>query len=82
MRSVTAIVMALRNLADHADDGDHDGDIFIYRGGRAPQHVHVTHVRIDKSVDEIEKFAFNYCQSLIQVDTNDGIRRVRKRAFY
>ena len=46
-------------MADDAEDDvewvddDFDGDIFIYRGGRrAPQHV--THVRIDKSVDEDE----------------------------
>eukprot|EP00986_Skeletonema_menzelii_P020361 scaffold30961_cov217-Skeletonema_menzelii.AAC.3 len=66
-------------MADHADDGDNDGDIFIYRGGRAPQHV--THVRIDKSVDEIEKNAFRYCEHLVQVDTHDGIRKVGAMAF-
>ena len=65
-------------MADHAE-GD---DIFfiIYRGGRAPRHV--THVRIDKSVDEIEDDAFNGCEHLVQVDTHDGIRKVGKRAFY
>ena len=41
-------------MADHAavDDYD-DGNIFIYRGGWAP--LHVTHVLIDKSVNEIEE---------------------------
>ena len=42
-------------MADHADD-NFDGDVFIYRGGRAPQHI--SHARIDKSVDEIEEKAF------------------------
>ena len=65
-------------MADHADDND-IRDIFIYRGGRAPQHV--THVRIDKSVDEIEKNAFRYCEDLLQVDTHDGIRKVGRSAF-
>ena len=66
-------------MADHAVD-DFDGDIFIYRGGRAPQHI--THARIDKSVDEIMDDAFNGCRILLTVETHDGIRRVGKRAFY
>ena len=68
-------------MADHADDGnDYDGDVFVYRGGRAPQHV--THVRIDKSVEVIEEHVFDGCENLVQVETHDGIRRVRKCAFY
>ena len=65
-------------MADHAED-DFDGDIFIYRGGRAPWHV--THARIHESIDEIEEDAFRSCQRLVQVDTHDGIRRVGKQAF-
>ena len=57
-----------------------DGDnIFIYRGGRAPQHV--THARIDKSVSEIEEEAFDGCENLLQVETHNGLRRVGKWAF-
>jgi len=68
-------------MADHADDGhDYDGDIFVYRGGRAPQHV--THVVIDKSVEVIEDNAFRDCQHLVQVETHDGIRSVGERAFF
>eukprot|EP00985_Skeletonema_marinoi_P028366 scaffold24668_cov85-Skeletonema_marinoi.AAC.1 len=67
-------------MADHANDGNNDGggdrDVFVYRGGRAPHHV--THVRIDKSVEVIEDFAFEYCARLVQVDTHDGIS---ERAF-
>ena len=66
-------------MADHADNDDGDGDIFVYRGGRAPQHV--THVLIDESVDEIEDNAFNGCEHLLHVDTHDGIRKVGKSAF-
>ena len=66
-------------MADHAVD-DFDGDIFIYRGGRAPQHV--THVLIDESVDDVEVDAFRDCEHLVQVDTHDGLRTVGKRAFY
>ena len=66
-------------MADHHAEEDYDGNIFIYRGGRAPRHV--THVRIDKSVDEIEEYAFSKCHRLVQVDTHDGIRKVGRNAF-
>ena len=49
-------------------------------GGRAPQHV--THIRIDKYVDEIEDVAFNSCENLLQVETHDGIRKVGSMAFW
>ena len=65
-------------MADHAVE-DFDGDIFIYRGGQAPQHI--THACIDRSVAEIEESAFDGCRNLVQVDTHDGIRKVGKRAF-
>ena len=64
-------------MADHAVD---DGDIFVYRGGRAPRHV--THVLIDRSVDEIEDNAFEFCMDLLNVDTHDGLRKIGKRAFF
>ena len=65
-------------MAHHAED-DFDGDIFIYRGGRAPQHI--THVLIDESVDEIEDKAFENCRRLVQVDTHNSLRRIGKWAF-
>ena len=66
-------------MADHADNND-DGDIFIYRGGRAP--LHVTHARIDISVDDIEDDAFYGCKHLLTVETHDGIRKVKAFVFY
>ena len=71
-------------MADHAEDndGDGDGDVFIYRGGHAPEHI--THARIDESVDEIiEEWAFNGCQNCLErVDTHDGLRKIAKKAFW
>eukprot|EP00984_Skeletonema_dohrnii_P029212 scaffold19651_cov94-Skeletonema_dohrnii-CCMP3373.AAC.2 len=71
-------------MADQANHGNGGGggdrDIFVYRGGRAPQHV--THVRIDKSVEVIEDHAFEDCEHLVQVDTHDRIRKVGRRAFH
>ena len=66
-------------MADHVVDDDFDGDIYIYRGGRAPQHI--THARIDKSINEIEDEAFSDCHNLLTVETHDGIRKVGKKAF-
>ena len=67
-------------MADHADDDDGDGDIFIYRGGRAP--LHVTHAHIDRSLEEIEEASFWSRQNLLQVDTHDGLRKIGKSAFF
>jgi len=67
-------------MADQANNGNGDRDVFVYRGGRAPDHV--THVRIDKSVEVIEEDAFEYCEHLLKVDTHDRIRKVGKSAFY
>ena len=66
-------------MADHAVEDDFDGDIFIYRGGRAP--LHITHACIDESVSEIEGAAFRDCDRLVQVDTHDGIRKIGAYAF-
>jgi hypothetical protein len=67
-------------MADHAED-DFDGDdIFIYRGGWAPQHV--THVLIDQSVNEIEDQAHENCVHLVRVDTHDGLRKIGQYAFW
>jgi len=67
-------------MADHADEEDDGVNVFLYSGGRAPQHV--THVLIDESVDVIEENAFKDCEQLVQVETHDGIGSVGKRAFY
>ena len=64
---------------DHAED-ELGGDIFIYRGGHVP--LHVTHVLIDESVNEVEDDAFRDCEHLVKVDTHDGIRRIGRFAFY
>eukprot|EP00985_Skeletonema_marinoi_P028390 scaffold24746_cov71-Skeletonema_marinoi.AAC.2 len=80
----TAAISSKDIMADHANDGD-EGDgggrdiIFVYRGGRAPRNV--THVRIDKSVEVIEDYAFNGCKHLVQVETHDRIRKVGKKAL-
>ena len=67
-------------MADHAVEEDFfDGDIFIYRGGPAPQHI--THACIDKSLDEIEDKTFYGCYNLAQVETHDGLRKVGEWAF-
>eukprot|EP00984_Skeletonema_dohrnii_P028949 scaffold19217_cov103-Skeletonema_dohrnii-CCMP3373.AAC.3 len=62
-------------MADHAIEGD----IFVYMGGQAPQHV--VNVIIDESVSEIDEHAFSRCPHLQSVTFHDGVSRVKKRAF-
>eukprot|EP00984_Skeletonema_dohrnii_P014907 scaffold6369_cov77-Skeletonema_dohrnii-CCMP3373.AAC.4 len=68
-----------------ANNGNEGGgghrDIFVYMGGEQVVPEDVTHVRIDKSVEVIEDFAFNGCEYLVQVETHDRIRKIGWRAF-
>jgi hypothetical protein len=67
-------------MADHADDDD---DVFVYTGGRVPEHLRelITHARIDKSVTVIDDRAFDECFNLLDVDFHDGVDRVGRYAF-
>ena len=66
-------------MADHAVEDDGNVDIFLYRGVRAPQHI--THARIDESVEIIEDDAFEVCENLVYVETHNRIRKIGKYAF-
>ena len=77
MQLISLVVLVI--MADHADD-EFDGDVFIYRGGEVP--LHVTHVLIDESVNEIEDGAFSECEDLLTVETHDGLRKIGVGAFY
>jgi len=67
-------------MADHAADVN----IFVYTGGRVPQHLReiITHARIDESVTTIEEGAFADCFSLLYVDFHSGVDIVELCAFY
>jgi hypothetical protein len=65
-----------KNMADQAVEGD----VYIYRGGRAPQHI--THAIIDKSVTEIDDYAFHENENLRYVKTHDGLKRIGRSAFH
>jgi hypothetical protein len=62
-------------MADHAA-GD---DIFVYTGGRAPQHV--VNAIIDESVDKIDNDAFRRNRNLKSVVCHDGLLKVGEFAF-
>jgi hypothetical protein len=62
-------------MADHAA-GD---DIFVYTGGRAPQHV--VNAIIDESVNKIDDDAFAENPNLKSVVCHEGLLRVEKYAF-
>jgi len=63
-------------MADHAV-GD---DIFVYTGGRAPQHV--VNVIVDESVEEIDDHAFAENPNLRSVCCHDGLLKVGNSAFH
>ena len=62
-------------MADHAA-GD---DLFVYTGGRAPQHV--VNAIIDESVDEIDDTAFYNNPNLRSVVFHDRVLKVGRWAF-
>jgi hypothetical protein len=62
-------------MADQAA-GD---DIFVYTGGRAPQHV--VNAIIDESVEEIDEWAFDDNPNLKSVTCHDGLLKVGRWAF-
>ena len=53
--------------------------MYVYRGGRAPQHI--THAIIDKSVTEIDDYAFHENENLRYVKTHGGLKRIGQQAF-
>mmetsp|Transcript_105 Transcript_105/g.155 ORF Transcript_105/g.155 Transcript_105/m.155 type:complete len:310 (+) Transcript_105:101-1030(+) len=65
-------------MADQEEEG-----IFIYTGGRVPEHLkeHITHVIIHKSVRSVDAFAFYECPNLLDVRFHGGVRRVGREAF-
>lgn len=68
---------------------DHDADevdgvvVYIYLGGRVPEHLRqrITHARVDASVKVIPDYAFNDCIYMLEVETHDGINKVKTGAF-
>ena len=57
-----------------------EDDIFVYTGGRAPQHV--VNVIIDESVSEIAVMAFYDNRNLRCVNCHEGVKRIGREAFF
>jgi hypothetical protein len=66
-------------MADKADGSDGRSDVYIYMGGRAPQHV--INVIIHESVDTIERHAFCDNPNLRYVKFHKGVETVGREAF-
>ena len=62
-------------MADHQVEGG----VYIYRGGRAPQHI--SHAIIDKSVKKVDDYAFKDNRALHTVETHDGLEEIGISAF-
>ncbi len=64
-------------MADHQAE---EGDVYVYTGGRAPDHI--THaINIDKSVNEIDEEAFYGNTKLRSVKTHNGLETIGKSSF-
>jgi hypothetical protein len=70
-------------MADHADDGANDVDVFVYMGGSVPHHLRdtITHVRVHKSVKIIAARAFLNCERLVSIEMHDGVEIIEQCAF-
>ena len=68
-------------MADHAVEDD--DNVFVYTGGRVPQHMKniITHARIDESITEVDDGAFRNCPNLQSVDCHSEVERIGKSAF-
>ena len=80
------ILSALSIMADHHAAADYGGDgdeVFVYTGGRVPEHLRdvITHAIIDVSVDVIDEWAFNDCIYLLDVEMHKGVIRIERNAF-
>lgn len=56
-----------------------DDTVFLYTGGRAPQHI--TRARVDKSVKIIDVEAFSSNPHLISIELHNGVQLIRIMAF-
>eukprot|EP00985_Skeletonema_marinoi_P018165 scaffold10072_cov112-Skeletonema_marinoi.AAC.6 len=82
IETVYSIVEGLVLIIVMADPFD-DSDVFVYTGGRVPQHLRrtITRARIDTSIEEIHAGAFMNCYKLRNIEMHRGIRNIGKRAF-
>ena len=69
-------------MADHAVDDGGNG-IFVYTGGRVPQHLRqiITHARIDESITEVHHGAFLNCHNLQSIDFHARVEKIGRAAF-
>jgi hypothetical protein len=68
-------------MADHADDGGNDNDVFVYMGGNQEVPHNVRYVRVHKSVKIIPFRAFCDCKHLVSIEMHDGVEIIEKEAF-
>lgn len=62
-------------MSDQADATE----IFVYTGGRAPQHL--INACVSESIDDIPDYAFNQCTRLVGISFHDGVSTIGKWAF-
>jgi hypothetical protein len=68
-------------MADHANHGGGNNDVFVYMGGNQEVPRDVTHVRVHKSVKIITASAFKYCENLVWIEMHHGVEIIGSYAF-
>ena len=53
---------------------------YLYKGGSVP--LHVTHLRIDKSIEDLADEIFSESSNIREVEMHDRVYRIGKLAFY
>jgi hypothetical protein len=66
-------------MADN--NGNNNGDVFVYMGGDQEVPEDVTHVRVHKSVKIIPRQAFIHCTNLVSIEMHDGVEIIEEKAF-
>ena len=62
-------------MADQAEATE----IFVYTGGRAPQHI--INACVSESIDDIPDYAFNQCTRLVDITFHEKVATIGKWAF-
>jgi hypothetical protein len=59
-------------------------NVFIYNKDTTKDAIprHATHVKVDPSVKEIHDNAFQYCESLVEVEFSEGLEVIGIKAFF
>jgi hypothetical protein len=69
-------------LIDNNNNGEGDDDVFVYTGGDQEVPRDVKRVRIAEDVYTIPERTFYNCTQLIEVESHDKLKKIKRHAFW